>query len=334
MKQLSDLLWEAKADAPPPRFDVDDVVAAGRRRKRRRSATWAAAAAAVLVTAGVAQVVPRGPAVTTAAPSVAPSSTGSFYTFLFRGYRAGDFVVDDPSQLDLGASTSYVRKTGSTEVVANVIVYPPGVVPLGMGTPGKDKGTVNAEPINGRRAYYQGPQLFWEYADNAFADVVGLKPSRADLRAIAEAFVPGQGQPGRVAARVGYFPAGFRLISINGSTESFSMNFLPTSTTSKLMAGPDRNVEVGLLSELLQIRIAEPVRGRAIPDVLTCDAREKTCAVSAGGGKQLTVSGGEIPLSEVRKIAESIAPADLTDVGSWPTVGEALPTSALLTETR
>ena len=44
MKQLSDLLREAKADAPPLRLDVEDVVAAGRTRRRRRNTGWVLAA--------------------------------------------------------------------------------------------------------------------------------------------------------------------------------------------------------------------------------------------------------------------------------------------------
>ena len=35
---LRDLLREAKADPPPPRYDVDDVVRAGKRRRHRPSA--------------------------------------------------------------------------------------------------------------------------------------------------------------------------------------------------------------------------------------------------------------------------------------------------------
>ena len=55
--QLSELFDEARADAPPARYDVEDAVRAGRRHRRRRQAGWGAlAAVAVAAAIGVPQL--------------------------------------------------------------------------------------------------------------------------------------------------------------------------------------------------------------------------------------------------------------------------------------
>lgn len=328
MKQLSDLLWEAKADAPAPRFDVDDVVAAGRRRKRRRAAAWAAAAAIVLVTAGVALVVPRGPAVT---PVVTPTAKAkSFYTFSFRGYAVEGFVVPDPAVFDLDSDTSLIRKAESTRIVGNLVVYKPGVEPRLME---HQKDLKAAPPVSGREAWSTGTLLFWKYADNAWAEVTGgnrLPP--ASVREIAETFRPGDGLAVRVGFRPGYLPDGYKLTFVRWFNTESTMTFRDTHAAEAELAGQDTSSDLlAAQNGLITVSSGGPA-GPAATEQVTCAMF--TCRTLLDGDKELMVTAPGLPESETRKITDGITLEDLTDSSGWPTVNEVLPTSSLLSGTR
>jgi hypothetical protein len=107
--ELSEMLKEAKADAPPPRYNVDDAVAAGRKLQVKRRAAWtgaATAAAVVAVAVGVAvpQLVTRDSAPNQAAPPAAAAAQPkqplaypeSPWEYAFKGYTVGKYKVNDP----------------------------------------------------------------------------------------------------------------------------------------------------------------------------------------------------------------------------------------------
>ncbi|GIE89505.1 hypothetical protein [Actinoplanes regularis] len=334
MKQLSDLLWEAKADAPPMRYDVDDVVAAGRRRRYRRTATWAVAVAVVVATAGVALVVPRGPAAVPTPPvatSPAPSAVGSFYDYSFRGFSAAGYQVT-PDRLLFGVNMAEIYTAGSHDLAGFILAYQPGV------EPGKGEGPItDTEPINGHRAYWVGSVLHWEYADGALAVVASGHRgatdeiiSRADLRSLATAFVPGGGPSSRVAMRVGYLPAKYRLVTVWEPSSGSWVELVPESdigTPSGLQTPAMSAVNV---PGVITITVMRP-DGLPHPKKLTCGGRNR-CEVVVGGGYHLTVQGPRVAMAEIEKVAKAVTTvADPGNRDTWLTPGEAFPTSALLT---
>ncbi|GAA2897618.1 hypothetical protein Acy02nite_64880 [Actinoplanes cyaneus] len=332
MKQLSDLLREAKADAPPMRYDVGDVVALGRRRRNRRTATWAVAVAVVVATAGVALVVPRGPAAVPTPPvasptSVAPSATGPFYNYSFRGFTVPGYRVT-PSRLTLDSSLATVFKAGSSgleqEAQASVEAYRPGVEPRIEGT------VTETEPINGHRAFWNDDLLYWEYAEGLLASVGG-KVSRAELRTLATAFVPGRGQPSRVAMKVGYLPAGYRLVTVSESFSGSYVELVPEAGVRTMASRPGENLTTMTIPGELAIAVTIPRDGLPNPAKLTC-ADKGGCRVAVGGGYRLSVNGEGMTTAELKKIARAVvAVTDPGKASTWLDADEAFPTSALLT---
>ncbi|WP_436524747.1 hypothetical protein [Actinoplanes sp. HUAS TT8] len=337
MKQLSDLLWEARADAPPPRYDVDDVVVAGRRRKRRRQATWVAAAAVVVATVGVALVVPRGSAVTPAlpaAPTVTPST--SYYTFSFRGFTAGNYVIADPDTLMMDRSVAEVRTAGSSDTVADLEAYLPGVQPAFKGWTRRE-----AEPINGRKAFYltrsSDEGLIWEYADGALAFLrPGADPlPRADLRKIAGSFRPGGGQILRTPLKVGYVPADYRLITLRSSTDGSFATFVPAAQVETILASPSRMYPPGKVEKVITIGVNKSIPGEdPAPEKLNCLVGPGRCERALTDGFRLRILGQGPAVSETEKLARAITAADPADPEKWIPADEAFPTSALLTGNR
>jgi len=106
-RELSEMLTEAKADAPPARYTIDDAVNAGRRLQNRRRAAWSGAAVAAAVVAvatvvGVPRLLTGPPA---APPAPAAASQGATtpvrypakpWEYAFKGYQVGEFKVSDP----------------------------------------------------------------------------------------------------------------------------------------------------------------------------------------------------------------------------------------------
>lgn len=333
MKQLSDLLWEAKSDAPPMRYDVDDMVAAGRRRKTRRTATWAVAVAVVVATAGVALVVPRGPAAVPTPPvasptSVAPSASGPFYDYAFRGFTVPGYRVT-LGRLGLDYSLAYAFKAGSsgleTEAQAHIQAYRPGVEPR------LEEGPITeADPINGHRAFWVNKVLYWEYADDALAEAAG-KVSRSELRTLATAFVPGGGPPSRVAMKVGYLPAGYRLVTVGESYSGSYVELVPEAGVRTMASRPGQDGDAMMIPGNLVIAVTIPRDGKSNPKKLTC-ADKGGCKVAVGGGYRLTVNAEGMSTAEIQKIARAVvAVADPGKSSTWLDADEAFPTSALLT---
>jgi hypothetical protein len=319
MKPLSELLLEAKADAPPPRYGVEQVVAAGRRRRRRRNTGWTiVAAAAVAAVIGVPQFVTRadgGPPVLPAVPS--PGVSGP--VFAFRGYAAGAYEAGEASWLYRDYSGAHVYRAGTRESVARLEVYRPGVVPE------------DGAQLGYRQNRLKTNILVWKYTDDAYAVLTpdeGSGLTEADLRALADRFNPGGGRAVRVAYRVGYIPAGYRIIDVI-SQPGAEVNV--SNVTLQNPAGDGVAFRVGMRTgQAVQPACGED--GSAMPTYNEAPVRNALCVLPLDGDHFLQINGGGLPLAEVRRIFEStVADRDLTDDGSWYPVDEAFPASARLT---
>jgi hypothetical protein len=139
--ELSELLKEAKADAPPPRYGVDDAVAAGRKLKARRRTLWSVGGGAALAVAvaGVVvlpQVVARqdAPATPSAAAAAAPSKAkpkavpltypASRWEYAFHGYKTGKYQVSEPFLVTAGFQQATIRIGDEVEEVYGELKRP------------------------------------------------------------------------------------------------------------------------------------------------------------------------------------------------------------------
>ncbi|MEJ3742850.1 hypothetical protein WEI85_06145 [Actinomycetes bacterium KLBMP 9797] len=143
-RELSELLNDAKADPPPPRYGVDDVVTAGRRLRARRRAWGGAATAATVVAVAAAVAVPQ---LVAGEPSSAPTGLGagsltspatqpaplnypqSRWEYAFKGYRVGVYQVNDPFLVTAGFQQATIRIGDEIEAVYGDLK--PGVKPGG-----------------------------------------------------------------------------------------------------------------------------------------------------------------------------------------------------------
>ena len=363
MKQLSDLLDEATAGAPPARYDVEDAVAAGRRLQRRRNTGWAiAAVTAVAVAIGVPQIATRRsepvvpPVVTPTTTPATPVKLRSF-AFPFAGYTAGQFRVDDPVSVTLTTVQATIRPVGSPDSVSGVFsdsvsgvvtVYRPGVV--NVGTIFGSYRNIDNPKINGRRAIFLKPEqtgpgptsgMAWEYTDGGWVFVWTLhgRLKRADLTQVVQNL---RLKPlaARLAFRPAYLPKGYRLVQVDGPVaDSRSAAFFATPTSGGqqfseegMVASPDSDRGAGLLIRLFRPAASDPVRNPASTPV--CPKAAEYCYRSLAGGYVIQVSTGKsgtpISAAELLKTLTAITVADPADPGTWTEVNRALPASAQL----
>lgn len=362
MRQLSDLLDEARADAPPARYDVDDVVAAGRKRQRRRTAGWTiAAAAAVAVAIGVPQIVTRAdPAPRPVAPvATTPAPTTPAVGFSFAGYRAGRFHVDDPRWWGLAGESAPIRKAGVTDPVGTLFVYRPGVDPFVRPHAPTTTGTT---PVRGRKAYFVQPYapsppaerwLAWEYADDAIA-VVEPQAARgmtdAELRQVAEGFTPGTPVPVpvRLPFRAGYVSGDYTLVDIvadpDGALRSMA-TFVPADQAASRMRQPNRGLapgEKGAAGKIISIRVDALPEPTGTSTKTTCSEglRPAGSKEPMGGDCERPLPGGKYRLEvigspavtqrEIRKMADALEVTDPAKPAAWLPVTTAIPASHLL----
>ncbi|MEU4559168.1 hypothetical protein AB0F72_12345 [Actinoplanes sp. NPDC023936] len=333
--RLSELLEEARADAPPSRLHVDDLVAAGRRRVRRRNTGWAIAAVVVVATAiGVPQILTRPAALPAAAPTATPTATGTVepgkfsFTPAFRGYSAGDYTVGEPTAMSLGWTSARIREGG--QEVGLLSVYPPGVERI----PEDGATKIDTEPIDGRDAYFLrlktgGEHLVWKLADGGTGQVGDSGTlSLAQMRKIAEGFAVGGGTPLRTALTAGYIPDGYRLFAAS----DLRARFVTEAKIEEILARPDREHAPGVVRNLISIEL-EPVlpgartesteKPRCTEDIVAC------FVLVADGRYSLVVSGQGVQPAELRKIFESVVIADPAKPSTWKAVDEAYPTFVL-----
>lgn len=350
---LSDLLREAKADAPPPRYDVDDAVAAGRRLQRRRRAGVAiAAVVAVAAAIGVPQIVTRGDGdhrPVPVAPTPAPVPSGAPYQFGYtsRGYVAGGFRIAAPTTVNLFGYLAGVYPRNGGEQAAGLKVYRPGVDPK-TAFPGAE--VVATEPVRGRPAYFLKQTgdsaqdiLVWEYADGARAQLWSISPQampRARMHAVAEGFVPAVFRSATTPLRVSHVPAGYRLVGVSASPSDAgkgqaSLALVPekVAATQLAQAGPlpfPDEIEQGrdgIGIAVVRLRSDDdPGAGKVF-----CMDNEPMCRMRAPGGKYLLrVTGRLESTAELRRILASVRVADLAKPGTWGAATGAVPRAVQL----
>ncbi|MFJ9461324.1 hypothetical protein ACIRST_40425 [Kitasatospora sp. NPDC101447] len=203
----------ADEPAPPPGFDAGRSLAEGATRLRRRrlavlgsvaGATAAVVAGAALLLPGsgtAAPVLPAGPAVaTTAPPTLVPSPTAA-------PTRAGaDPLTPElrfgwlPEWADGDNGVGYQSAFHGFDLEANgrggnaprlqLRLYPAGARPSMTGTPGSTVRAEEAEPVDGRSAYWvvsdappydHQPTLRWLTPSGRWAELAGTDGRPADI---------------------------------------------------------------------------------------------------------------------------------------------------------
>ncbi|GAA2567012.1 hypothetical protein GCM10010435_45720 [Winogradskya consettensis] len=207
--ELSDMLQDAKSDAPAPRYTVEDALAAGQKRQRQRRALWAVSgsAAVVLAVAGVAaipQLLPsneKGSPAPAAAPVTAgkPAAPKAFaypadaFTGNIESYKVGKLTVSDTvlvtpgyqvaSVLGAGEGTKTIDLKGKSHSSPNQLgslvtyakdAFDPKVAEKGTAqSVGSHSGYFVAGEKEGtdpkKGASYSETTLSWEYADDSWA---------------------------------------------------------------------------------------------------------------------------------------------------------------------
>jgi hypothetical protein len=233
--ELSDLLQEAKSDAPPLRYDASTAVEAGRRLRRRRRSTWAVAGIAVAVTAiAVPRVfvgdhsVPTAESPAPVAPFVYPAGAmvGNIKSFQVDG-----FTVTGTVQVTPGYQIANVLAKddgGGDAIDANgdkhAVVHAAAVVAVYRAGAFNPKAFTSGTPvtINGHHGFvasYQfnlfqpAPAVAWQYADGAWAVVAKAQDGPIDedgLIAVANGVTSTAPAATTVAFRTTYLPDGFR----------------------------------------------------------------------------------------------------------------------------
>ena len=339
MKQLSELLREAKADAPPQRLGIDDVVAAGRTRRRRRNSGWAVTAVvAVAAAIGVPQILARPDTrkpVLPAEPSPSPPSKLLALDALSRPFSVGDLRIQAPDTVGLDGSMAEIRRAG--QEVGRLWILSPEITtfPWGSGTT-LDTTTIDGRPAKWVRATKddEGPEyLIWESVDGATVLVwPGTQMTRSQGQAVAEAFTPGPARPATIGFRVAEVPAEYRLITattVAGRPEPMGMTFLGTEAAEARLrdARP-----FGSLTEppanSLNLSMT-PARESEYPDgEIRCADRD--CYLWRKSAGVLFHATGDVR-SDLRTVLRSAVPA--TDVGdrtTWFRVDDAVPVTARL----
>lgn len=305
MTSLPELLEGAKTGAPPPRYGVDDIVAAGKRRRRRRNTEWAIAAAAVVLAAviGVPQILTRadgGPPVLPAVPDgPAPSVSPSGLAFAFHGYRTGSYEISEATWMYRDRTGARIYRAGTQEEVGQLDLYQRGV-----------------EPVEGTKLGYHQDVLIWKYATDAYAVLTagaGSPLTESDMRQLADGFALGNGRPVRVAYKVGYIPAGYRVQDVLAQPGA------EINTSNVTLRTEQGDGEI-------KFRIANH-QGSWTGDALKPYCTE-SCMRPMTDNRYLYISGS-VPPAEIRKIFDSTAVAPSLDSDAdWFPLGEAFPTSA------
>ncbi|MEU8607273.1 hypothetical protein AB0C29_04640 [Actinoplanes sp. NPDC048791] len=208
--ELSDMLQEAKSDAPPPRYSVQDALTAGRKRQQRRRALWAGTGSAAVVLAvtgavAVPQLLPAGnDKSTTVNAGAAPSKAGkpakvpfaypsTEFSGTFAKYKVGDLTVDGTVLVTPGYQVASITAPGKGQayedenggryyapnVIGHVVTYAKGAFDPAKAKkdPKAGAGYFHAgekkEAIKpGIPAPYAESTYTWKYADDAWAQVI------------------------------------------------------------------------------------------------------------------------------------------------------------------
>jgi hypothetical protein len=208
--ELSDMLRDAKSDAPPPRYSVQDALTAGRRRQQRRRALWAGtgSAAVVLAVAGavaVPQLLPEGNGKsTTVTTGSTPSKAGTpvqapfaypsaEFSGTFTKYTVGELTVEGTVLVTPGYQVAAITAPGKGQayedekggtyyapnVIGHVVTYAKGAFDPAKAEKGTKAGPgyfhageKQKPPKPGFPAPYADSTYTWRYAGDAWAQVI------------------------------------------------------------------------------------------------------------------------------------------------------------------
>lgn len=266
--ELSDMLRDAKSDAPPPRYGVQDALTAGRKRQQRRRALWAGtgSAAVALAVAGavaVPQMLPAGnnesPTTATGAAASKAAEKAPFaypsaaFSGTFTKYSVGDLTVDGTVLVTPGYQVASITAPGKGQayenekgkryyapnVIGHVVTYAKGAFDPAKAKKGTKAGSgffkageKQEPPKPGLPAPYGESTYTWTYADGAWAQVIvqgRLKYPAAKLASIASGLTAGKEQPVKVGLKLGHVPAGFALGAAGTTSDYLESSFDGTS---------------------------------------------------------------------------------------------------------
>ena len=191
-------------------------------------------------------------------------------------------------------------------------------------------------------------QLAWEYDDDAWAVVTSISssessPSFDDLNALLGGLEPSAVTPATIPFTVGYVPAGFEpvqtgthaLPGLDGIANARGGDYggatfaKPAPATTGLSAPFDQGTEAGVRNSFsIFVTPSGNSNQKAEPGSVRCYAGGFCNVWSADGKVQIQVSnqatGANLPESELKKVAQSVEPADVTDPTTWHQADEAL----------
>ena len=298
-RKLSDLLEAAKADAPAPRYGVEDAVRAGRRLRRRRTAWTGAAAAAAVVMIAAVIAVPR------LLPKTDLDHTAGDLTATIQNHQTGELTVTPAVLVSPGYQIAQIIGPSGTEKKANpgvrgtVTVFRPGAFdPAGVATG-------EAVQIGGVTGRFAWDAVTWEYAPDSWAVARTWSPplSPDQLIDVAAGLEFAPARTPKVGFRLASVPAGFTLDSGGSATVADGRGSLPDGSYLRLLKG---DVSYRNLTDVL----ADPRPAQAIevrvyprqygPDVLSAvePVRSGECVGdrcyrdSADGKVQIEATGG------------------------------------------
>jgi hypothetical protein len=262
------MLRDAKSDAPPPRYSVQDALTAGRKRQKQRRALWAGtgSVAVVLAVAGavaVPQLLPESNSTATTAtagsatskaPAKAPFGYPSAdFSGTFAKYKVGDLTVEGTVLVTPGYQVAAITAPGKGQayegkkgeryyapnVIGHVVTYAKGVFDPAKAKKGTKAGSgyfhageKQQAPKPGFPAPYSESTYTWMYADNAWGQVIvegRLKYSAAKLASIATGLAGATEEPVKVGFKLGYVPAGFALGAAGTTSDYLEASFDGTS---------------------------------------------------------------------------------------------------------
>jgi hypothetical protein len=360
--ELSDLLEAAKADAPAPRYGVDDAVTAGRRLRNRRRTAWTSIVAAAAVVAVVASIaVPRlmlgEDRVAPPAETPAVSLPGDL-TVTIKGYVAGRFTVTEAVQVSPGYQIAqiYGPRDESDSIVGAIardrsttLAFAPGwvVVPMGTVTVYRRGAfdpaafTAGAEvPINGIPGRAVADAVAFPYADDAWAVVRTAESdlTQEELITVAAGLRFAPPRTPTVGFRLPKVPAGYALDSGGTAGHADGSFSLPKGSYLRLLKGevsytglPD--VVVDPQAAGADVRVIEVMvypRGYAAEnpsdDPSFCVAEENRCIRDSTDGKvQIQARGGRgTSTAELLDVVNGVVPADPDNPATWYPLTEAV----------
>ncbi|MFI7543691.1 hypothetical protein [Actinoplanes sp. NPDC049599] len=321
-RRLSDLLEAAKADAPAPRYGVEDAVRAGRRLRRRRAA-WATAAVAAVVAVAAVIALPR------LLPGPDFDYAGGDLTATIQSYEAGPLTVTEAVQVSPGYQIAQVigpttKKGAKPAVRGTVTVFRPGVFdPAGFAT-----GT--AVPVGGVTGRSRPDAVAWEYAEDAWAVVRTWQArlTRAQLIAVAAGLRSTAPRTPTVGFKLTTVPAGFTLDSGGRANDATGRSALPNGSYLRLVKGdvsyrnlPDVLADPGPGVQAVEVRVYPREYGQEVPPAVQPAGycRGDRCYRDSADGKvQIEAAGGPgTSTADLLALVKGATFAVPDDPGTW-----------------